>query len=133
MANLAPGVDLEARVRDLFAAMDDVQVERIRSFFRDDAVYDVQGFIGPLGMAEFEAYLRSVRRGLPTVRFTISDLAVKRNITFVEWRNEGTLADGSEYRNHGVHVLSWAADGRVVHASVYTEPDKVQAAVGTAE
>lgn len=120
-------MDLEARTREFFAAMDDVQVDRILALVSDDARYEVRGVLEPLDKPAYGRYLKAVRRTMPRVRFTLEDVAVKRNVAFAQWRNEGLLASGERFENRGVHVLSWGPDGRVVHATVYTEPEKVRA------
>ncbi len=130
MPDDAKGVDLEERARAFFTAMDDVKVPQIMEFFGTNAVYDVQGFIGPLDRQGLEAYLNRVKKRLVQVRFTLDDIQVRRNVTFVEWHNVGVLFGGGVYRNHGVHVLSWDQDGLIAHAAVYTETEAVRALVG---
>jgi hypothetical protein len=68
----------------------------------------------------FERYLQGVRRRLPEANFRISSLAVKRNVTFVEWTRGGRRSDGTQDEGNGVHILSWDQDGRIAHATVHT-------------
>jgi ketosteroid isomerase-like protein len=123
-------MDLEARTRDLFAAMEDVQVESILPFFAEDGRYEVRGVVEPMGKAAYERYLRTVKRRLPKVAFSLQEVVVKRNVVFAQWRAEGTLADGGDIRYAGLHVLSWDQDGRLTHATAYIEPEAVQAIAG---
>jgi ketosteroid isomerase-like protein len=119
-------VDLEARTRELFAAMDGLHVERILSFFAEGGRYEVRGVFDEMDKAAYERYLRAVRRRLASVSFKIGSLSVKRNVAFVEWTCVGLTSDGEPYSNRGVHVLSWDQDGRIAHATVFTEPEKVR-------
>ncbi len=110
--------------------MDDVQVERILAFFAEDGRYEVRGVLEPMDKAAYARYLKAVHRNMPRVRFTLEDVAVKRNVVFVQWRNEGALASGESFSNRGVHVLSWDQDGKIAHAALYTEPEKVRILLG---
>jgi hypothetical protein len=47
---------------------------------------------------------------LPRGAYTVTDVAMKRNVTFVAWTRPGAS---------GVFVLSWDQDGRVAHATVH--------------
>ncbi len=123
-------MDLEERARAFFDAMQDVQIERLLDLFADDGIYDVLGVVGPMNKDGYAAYLRSVKRRMPQVSFTIDAMALRRNITFVEWHSVGRLAMGEPIEYHGVHVLSWNQDGRVAHASVHTQRDVVEAVAG---
>jgi hypothetical protein len=78
----------------------------------DRAVCDVPG-LGALDREGFLRWLESVRARRPGLAFAVQAVAVKRNVTFVEW----TLAPEA---GQGVFVLSWDQDGRVAHATVHT-------------
>src|SRR5688500_20225997 len=82
-------VDLEARTREFFDAMGDVQVSRILGMFADDGRYEVRGVLEPMDKARYERYLRSVHRRMPHVTFTLEEVVVKRNVVFAQWRATG--------------------------------------------
>lgn len=126
------GVDLEARTREYFAAMQDVQVDRILALFDERGQYEVRGTVGPVGKEGYRQYLESVKRNLPRISFTIEDLTVKRNIVFVQWSAVGEDASGRPVQYHGVHVLSWNQKGLVTHVTSLIEPRTLQRLVGGA-
>jgi ketosteroid isomerase-like protein len=127
---VAPGVDLEALTRGYFAAMQDVQVERILALFDDKGQYEVRGTLGPVGKDGYRHYLEQVKARLPHITFTIEDLTVKRNIVFVQWSAIGKMVDGTPVEYHGVHVLSWNQKGLVTHVTSLIEPQTLQRLVG---
>ena len=129
-AGLALAVDLEALTREYFAAMQDVHVERILELFDEDGRYEVRGTVGPVDKAGYERYLRSVKERLRTIRFTIEELTVKRNIVFVQWSADGEDQEGRGFQYHGVHVLSWNQRGKVTHVTSLIEPATLQRLVG---
>ena len=129
-ALVAP-VDLEALTREYFAAMQDVQVERILALFDEDGRYEVRGTVGPVGKDGYERYLRAVKERVRTIRFAIEELTVKRNIVFVQWGAEGEDSDGRRFEYHGVHVLSWNQRGKVTHVTSLIEPASLQRLVGS--
>ena len=104
-------MDLEARAREFMAELGAGRVEAVAAFLADRAVYDVPG-LGAMDRDAFVAYLRAVRLRLPQAAFTVHSVAVKRNVTFVEWSR---APDGAQ----GIHVLSWDQDGRIAHATVH--------------
>lgn len=124
-------MDLEALTRDYFAAMDDVQVPRILELFDPDGRYEVRGTVGPLDRSGYERYLRAVREKVSSIKFTIEELTVKRNIVFVQWSAVGADAQGRPFQYHGVHVLSWNQRGKVTHVTSLIEPGTLQKLVGT--
>lgn len=132
--NLPIGVpsamDLAAMTRDYFAAMDDVQVDRILALFDDDGRYEVRGTVGPVDKEGYEAYLRAVKDRVKSIRFTIEDLTVKRNIVFVQWRALAERSNGEPLAYHGVHVLSWNQRGKVTHVTSLIEPAVLQKLIG---
>jgi ketosteroid isomerase-like protein len=123
-------VDLEALTRDYFAAMQDVQVERILAMFDDRGQYEVRGTVGPVDKEGYAHYLRTIKARLPRILFTIEDLTVKRNIVFVQWTAVGERSDGKPMHYHGVHVLSWNQKGLVTHVTSLIEPGTLQQLVG---
>jgi ketosteroid isomerase-like protein len=123
-------VDLEAMTRGYFAAMDDVQVDRILALFDEDGRYEVRGTLGPVDKRGYEAYLRGVKAKVRTIRFNIVDLTVKRNIVFVQWTASGIDVAGEAFEYHGVHVLSWNQRGKVTHVTSLIEPGLLQRIVG---
>lgn len=114
-------MDLEERARSFFAALGRSEPHAVLGFLSDGAVYDVQGVLAPMDKATFERYLRGVRQRLPEASFEIATVAVKRNVTFVEWQRRGRRTDGSQDEGEGVHILSWDQDGRIAHATVHTK------------
>ena len=127
---MAWAVDLEALTREYFAAMEDVQVERILALFDDDGRYEVRGTVGPVGKDGYERYLRAVKDRVGSIRFTIEELTVKRNIVFVQWSAVGDGRGGGPFQYHGVHVLSWNQRGKVTHVTSLIEPATFQRLVG---
>jgi predicted ester cyclase len=123
-------VDLEALTRDYFAAMQDVQVDRILTLFDERGQYEVRGTVGPVGKDGYRRYLESVKASLPRIAFTIEDLTVKRNIVFVQWSAVGQDRHGRPVQYRGVHVLSWNQRGLVVHVTSLIEPQTLQRLVG---
>ena len=123
-------MDLEALTRDYFAAMQDVQVERILDLFDEHGRYEVRGTVGPVGKDGYERYLRSVKEKVRTIRFDLTELTVKRNIVFVQWVARGEEASGAPFEYHGVHVLSWNQRGKVTHVTSLIEPTVLQRLVG---
>jgi hypothetical protein len=113
-------MDLEEKARQFFAALGRAEVHQVLSFFSDSGVYHVQGVLDPMDKPTLERYLHGVRRRLPEASFRISSLAVKRNVTFVEWSRGGRRSDGTQDEGNGVHILSWDQDGRIVNATVHT-------------
>lgn len=113
-------MDLEEKARQFFAALGRAEVHHVLGFFSDDAVYEVQGVLAPMDKPTFERYLQGVRQRLPEATFRIGNVAVKRNVTFVEWSRGGRRSDGTNDEGNGVHVLSWDQDGRIAHAAVQT-------------
>lgn len=123
-------MDLEALTREYFAAMEDVQVERILALFDDDGRYEVRGTVGPVDKAGYGRYLQTVKDKVSSIRFTIEELTVKRNIAFVQWSALGEGRDGRPFQYHGVHVLSWNQRGKVTHVTSLIEPALLQRLVG---
>ena len=123
-------MDLEAKTREYFAAMDDVQVERILALFDERGQYEVRGTVGPVGKDGYGRYLQTVRARVKTIRFTLDEMTIKRNIVFVQWRAIGESKDGQPFEYHGVHVLSWNQRGLVTHATSLIEPTILQRLVG---
>ena len=123
-------MDLEARTREYFAAMEDVQVDRILALFDDRGQYEVRGTVGPVDKQGYRVYLEQVKERLPRIRFSIEDLTVKRNIVFVQWSAIGETRDSKPVQYHGVHVLSWNQKGLVTHATSLIEPSTLQKLVG---
>lgn len=127
---MAPAVDLEAKTREYFAAMEDVQVERILALFDDRGQYEVRGTVGPVTKDGYRRYLQAVKDKLARINFTIEDLTVKRNIVFVQWSAVGEDKSGRGVQYHGVHVLSWNQKGLVTHVTSLIEPSTLQRLVG---
>ena len=123
-------VDLEAMTREYFAAMGDLDVDAILERFDEDGRYEVRGTLAPVDKAGYERYLRAVRERIRSIRFTIEDLTVKRNIVFVQWAAVGDDAQGQSFNYHGVHVLSWNQRGKVTHVTSLIEPATFQRLVG---
>ncbi|MFA5943922.1 MAG: nuclear transport factor 2 family protein [Candidatus Thermoplasmatota archaeon] len=123
-------MDLEAKTRDYFAAMDDVQIPRILALFDERGQYEVRGTVGPVGKDGYGRYLEAVRARVKRIAFTIDELTVKRNIVFVQWRAIGESKGGEPFEYHGVHVLSWNQRGLVTHATSLIEPTILQRLVG---
>ncbi len=123
-------MDLEAKTREYFAAMEDVQVDRILDLFDERGQYEVRGTVGPVGKEGYGRYLQTVKDRVRTIAFTIEDLTIKRNIVFVQWRAVGTAKDGRPFEYHGVHVLSWNQRGLVTHVTSLIEPAILQRLVG---
>jgi ketosteroid isomerase-like protein len=123
-------VDLEAKTREYFAAMEDVQVDRILALFDDRGQYEVRGTVGPVGKEGYGRYLRTVKERVARISFTIEAMTVKRNIVFVQWRAIGESKDGEPFEYHGVHVLSWNQRGLVTHVTSLIEPTILQRLVG---
>lgn len=123
-------MDLEAKTREYFAAMEDVQVERILALFDDRGQYEVRGTVGPVGKDGYGRYLQTVKDRVRRIAFTIDELTIKRNIVFVQWRALGEAKDGNPFEYHGVHVLSWNQKGLVTHVTSLIEPTILQRIVG---
>jgi ketosteroid isomerase-like protein len=123
-------VDLEALTREYFAAMQDVQVDRILELFDDRGQYEVRGTVGPVSKDGYRQYLETVKERLPRISFTIEDLTVKRNIVFVQWSAVGETNEGTPVEYHGVHVLSWNQRGKVTHVTSLIEPATLKKLVG---
>jgi ketosteroid isomerase-like protein len=126
-------VDLEALTRDYFAAMEDVQVERILALFDDDGRYEVRGTVGPVSKDGYERYLQAVKDRVASIKFAIEELTVKRNIVFVQWSAVGDDREGKPFEYHGVHVLSWNQRGKVTHVTSLIEPTVLQRLVGAGQ
>lgn len=127
---MGDAVDLEALTREYFAAMQDVQVDRILELFDDRGQYEVRGTVGPVSKDGYRKYLETVKERLPRISFTIEDLTVKRNIVFVQWSAVGEAREGRPVEYHGVHVLSWNQRGKVTHVTSLIEPATLQKLVG---
>lgn len=127
---MGAAVDLEALTREYFAAMQDVQVDRILELFDDRGQYEVRGTVGPVTKDGYRAYLLQVKERLPCIAFTIEDLTVKRNIVFVQWSAVGETVDAKPVQYQGVHVLSWNQRGKVTHVTSLIEPATLQKLVG---
>jgi ketosteroid isomerase-like protein len=123
-------MDLEALTREYFAAMQDVQVDRILALFDERGQYEVRGTVGPVSKDGYRQYLEQVRARLPRIAFTIEDLTVKRNIVFVQWSAVGETNDAKPVHYHGVHVLSWNQKGLVAHVTSLIEPSTLQRLMG---
>jgi hypothetical protein len=123
-------VDLEAKTREYFAAMEDVQVDRILDLFDERGQYEVRGTVGPVGKEGYGRYLRAVKDRVARISFAIEDMTVKRNIVFVQWRAVGESKDREPFEYHGVHVLSWNQRGLVTHVTSLIEPTILQRLVG---
>ncbi|HUR25452.1 MAG TPA: nuclear transport factor 2 family protein [Candidatus Thermoplasmatota archaeon] len=123
-------MDLEAKTRDYFAAMDDVQVERILALFDDRGQYEVRGTVGPVGKDGYGRYLQTVKDRVKRIAFTIDELTIKRNIVFVQWHSVGESKDGAPFEYQGVHVLAWNQKGLVTHVTSLIEPTTLQRLVG---
>ena len=123
-------MDLEAKTREYFAAMEDVQVERILALFDDRGQYEVRGTVGPVGKDGYGRYLQTVKDRVTRIAFTIEELTIKRNIVFVQWRAIGAAKDGKPFEYHGVHVLSWNQRGLVTHVTSLIEPAILKRLVG---
>jgi predicted ester cyclase len=123
-------VDLEALTREYFAAMQDVQVDRILELFDERGQYEVRGTVGPVSKDGYRSYLETVKAKLPRISFTIEDLTVKRNIVFVQWSALGEDDAGRPVQYQGVHVLSWNQRGKVTHVTSLIEPATLQKLVG---
>ena len=123
-------MDLEAKTREYFAAMDGVQVERILALFDERGQYEVRGTVGPIGKDGYGRYLGTVKDRVRGISFTIDELTVNRNIVFVQWRAIGESRDGRPFEYHGVHVLSWNQKGLVTHVTSLIEPTILQRLVG---
>lgn len=123
-------MDLEALTRDYFAAMGGLEVDAILERFDEDGRYEVRGTLAPVDKKGYAAYLRAIRDRIRTIRFTIEDLTVKRNIVFVQWSAVGEDAQGQPFQYHGVHVLSWNQRGKVTHVTSLIEPATFQKLVG---
>ena len=121
---------MEAKTRDYFAAMENVQIERIMALFDERGQYEVRGTVGPVGKDGYGRYLATVRARVKHIAFTIEELTVKRNIVFVQWRAIGESKDGQSFEYHGVHVLSWNQRGLVTHATSLIEPTILHRLVG---
>jgi hypothetical protein len=119
-------VDLEERARSFFTALGRSEASTVLGFLSDGAVYHVEGVLAPMDKPTFERYLSGVRRRLPEATFHIASVAVKRNVTFVEWARAGRRTDGTQDQGQGVHVLSWDQDGRIAHATVHTKMPVIQ-------
>src|SRR5687767_2097736 len=126
----SPLVDLEAMTRDYFAAMGSLEPDRILAMFDDDGRYEVRGTLAPVDKKGYERYLRAVTERIRSIRFTIEDLTVKRNIVFVQWSAVGEDSQGQSFTYHGVHVLSWNQRGKVTHVTSLIEPATFQRLVG---
>lgn len=114
-------MDLEQRARSFFLALGRSDLPDVLEFLADGAVYHVHGVLDPMDKPTFHRYLRGVRQRLPHATFHVASIAVKRNVTFVEWSRSGQRSDGTADAGQGVHVLSWDQDGRVAHATVHTK------------
>lgn len=123
-------MDLEALTREYFAAMQDVQVDRILALFDERGQYEVRGTVGPVDKEGYAHYLRTIKARVPRIAFSIEDLTVKRNIVFVQWSAVGEKSDGAPVDYHGVHVLSWNQKGLVTHVTSLIEPATLQQIVG---
>jgi ketosteroid isomerase-like protein len=123
-------VDLEAKTREYFAAMEGVQVDRILELFDERGQYEVRGTVGPVGKEGYGRYLQTVKDRVRSIAFTIEELTTKRNIVFVQWRAVGEAKDGQPFEYHGVHVLSWNQRGLVTHVTSLIEPRILQRLVG---
>lgn len=123
-------MDLEALTRDYFAAMGRLEVDGILERFDDDGRYEVRGTLAPVDKKGYERYLRAVTERIRSIRFTIEDLTVKRNIVFVQWSAIGEDSQGQSFNYHGVHVLSWNQRGKVTHVTSLIEPATFQRLVG---
>lgn len=126
-------MDLEARTREYFAAMEDVQVDRILALFDERGQYEVRGTVGPVSKGGYRDYLQTVKDRLARITFTIEDLTVKRNIVFVQWSAVGETREGRPVQYQGVHVLSWNQKGLVTHVTSLIEPATLQKLVGLAD
>ncbi|HET6398066.1 MAG TPA: nuclear transport factor 2 family protein [Candidatus Thermoplasmatota archaeon] len=118
-------MDLRQSSRALFAALAQKDPERALSFFAPRCRFEVAGLLGPMGRAGLRRYLQILRHNVPDLRYTVRDVAVSGDRTYVTWRAHGHREHPSPaiHRSEGLHVLTWTPEGLVRAVTVYTDPD----------
>ena len=111
-AALTTTIITERRVREFFDACNARDIDRIASFFSDDAVY--LGSIGPDDDGTAFIGGDEVRRGMAAflgshseVRYSDVEVVLAGERGFATWTFTGTRLDGEEYTYRGVDILTF--------------------------
>lgn len=104
-------------IRDAFSALDQHNLAKFMSAWKDDGVFVYPGDISASGSFEgkssIESWFRNFFDQFPKIHFDIQDICVKNifafsgtNVVSVHWNIELTNRDGREGLNSGVTVIT---------------------------
>lgn len=104
-------------IRDAFRALDQHNLSKFMSTWKDDGVFVYPGDISASGSFEgkssVESWFRNFFDQFPKIHFDIQDICVKNifafsgtNVVSVHWNIELTNRDGREGLNSGVTVIN---------------------------
>jgi hypothetical protein len=124
-------MDLEARTREFFAAHADLEPARILPFLAPGVHVEYVGALQAVDHSGVERMLEAMHAnlaalGMVHMRFHVGSVVARRNVTVAEWTCLVERAGRAPSSHAGVHILSWDRDGRVAHASVYTDPETIR-------
>ena len=112
-----------------FEAMNNHDLRRMMSFFRDDAVFIYPGEIWAsgtnTGKASIEEWFRKFFDQYPKIQFDIQQICVKNifamggtNVVAVHWNLSLTNRSGRVGENSGVNVITLRA-GKIIHDKTF--------------
>jgi len=112
-----------------FEAMNNHDLPRMMSFFRDDAVFIYPGEIwasgANTGKASIEEWFRKFFDQYPKIQFDIQQICVKNifamggtNVVTVHWNLSLTNRSGRVGENSGVNVITLRA-GKIIHDKTF--------------
>lgn len=105
----------ESRLRDFFSACNDRDLDRLASFFTEDAVYFAS--LGPdddgtrfVGAAEVRRGLGAFLEGHTELAYTDIDVVITGDRGVALWTFSGTRLSGARYTYRGVDVFVFDGD-----------------------
>ena len=119
----------EKETAKAFDAMNNHDLPRMMSFFRDDAVFIYPGEIWAsgtnTGKASIEEWFRKFFDQYPKIQFDIQQICVKNifamggtNVVTVHWNLSLTNRSGRVGENSGVNVITLRA-GKIIHDKTF--------------